>query len=189
MVELTLNWNHVTQVLGPNGNITYPAQLLPMMIGALSFLRICWILFKRWHFPEPDCCDENQIPHQRMVMSREAPFDTPQKGLGLLSSPSDHREGTTAVVGQEYDTSMVRNRSPFKRYLVGYLPWLSQFDFWKSPKGQRGLQSSIEEGGKNHHDSPLMAAGTSYKEVEDADLHVRSVPSSTDTSPMIDMKS
>jgi hypothetical protein len=211
MVELTLNWNHVTQVLGPNGNLTYPAQLLPLMIGALSFLRICWLLFKRWQFPEQqDCCEEkNQVAPQRTGMcSRGAPFDidTPQVGLGglgglgLLSSPSahaHHKGPTNAVVGQqeEYNTRMVRHRNPVKRYLVAYLPWLSQFEFWKTPPKGHGNHpphsSTVGEDGKahHHHDSPLTPVGPSLKEVEYADLHVRSVaPSSTHTSPMIDMK-
>jgi hypothetical protein len=188
MVELTLNWNHVTQVLGPNGNITYPAQLLPLMIGALSFLRICWVLFKRWQFPEQDCCDESQVGQQRTGMSRRAPFTTPQVGLGLLSPPSAHLKDTYTIVGQEYNTSMIRNKSSVKRYLVAYLPWVSQFDFWKTPKGQRNPQGPIEEDGKIHHDSALTAVGMSHKEVEYTDLHATDVLSSTNTSPMIDMK-
>lgn len=155
MVELTLNWNHVTQVLGPNGNITYPAQLLPMMIGALSFARICWLLFKRWHFPEPDCCEENehQVPQQQKTAIPPQPtFETFKEVVSPLSSSFTQVESTNADVGKEQDTSLMRTRGPVKRYLVAYLPWLSQFDSWKSPKAHHGsLQSSVEEGGENQH--------------------------------------
>jgi hypothetical protein len=75
------------------------------------------------------------------------------------------------------------------RYLVAYLPWLSQFQFWKNPKGHRKLQSSPEVYGRDYRDSPLTEMRTSYKPVEDDDVDRRNVPNSTDTSPMIDMKS
>jgi hypothetical protein len=182
MVEMTLIWNHVTQVLGPNGQITYPAQLLPMMIGALSFLRICWLLFQRWQNPPEECGEEDEA-------TPRAPPNTSQAGLGLLPSPSAYSEAKSGVIGQDNDTSIVRNRSVVMRYMVAYLPWLSQFDFWKNPKGHRRLQSSLEEDGNNYHDLLMSAIRTSYKPGEDVDLNVRSMPSSTDTSPMIDMKS
>lgn len=69
------------------------------------------------------------------------------------------------------------------RYLVAYLPWLSQFQFWKNPKGHGKLQSSPEEDGRNYRDSPLTDIRTSYKSVESDDVDGRG------TSPMIDMKS
>lgn len=69
------------------------------------------------------------------------------------------------------------------RYLVAYLPWLSQFQFWKNPKGHRKLQSSLEEHGRNYRDSPLTEMRTSYKSVEGDDVDRQGI------SPMIDMKS
>jgi hypothetical protein len=157
-----------------------------MMIGALSFLRICWILFQRWLNPEPDCCDENEIPSGKLTKSNEAPSATPNPGLGLFSSPlpGDAAAGT----GQDYDQSITRHRSPVMRYLVAYLPWLSQFEFWKSPAGHRKLQNSLGEDGHNYRDSPLTDIRTSYKSVEEVD-EGKNVPNSTGTSPMIDMKS
>ena len=189
MVEMTLIWNHVTQVLGPNGNISYPAQLLPMLIGVLGFLRVCWLLFKRWWYPEEDNCDENEAAPEKQDGSSRAPPDTSQVGLGLLTSPTAYSPSPTAVNGQDYYNGNERRRSLVKRYLVAYLPWLSQSDFWKNPKGHRSLQNSLEENGNHYRDSSLTAVRTSYKPGEEADLHVRSMPSSTETSPMIDMKS
>jgi hypothetical protein len=130
-------------VLGPNGNISYPAQLLPMMIGALSFLRICWLLFQRWLNPEPDCCDENEVTPGKLNESNGGPPATPSVGLGLLSSPSSDSERPAAGTGQDYDQSITRQRSLAMRYLVAYLPWLSQFQFWKNPKGHRKRMVAI----------------------------------------------
>jgi len=170
-------------VIGPHGNISYPAQLLPMMIGALSFLRICWLLFQRWLYPEPDCCDENEVPPEKLNESNGAGPATPNVGLGLLSSPSPGAERPAAGTEQGYDQSITRHRSLTMRYLVAYLPWLSQFQFWKNPKGHKNLQSSPEEGGRNYSDSPLTDVRTSYKSVESDDVDRQG------TSPMIDMKS
>ena len=193
MVELTLRWNHVKDVLGPNGNISYPAQLLPMMIGALSFLRILWLLFQRLRNPSVDSYDGNEATQQKVGGSSGASTDNPRAGLGLLH----YSPATNAVIeGEDYDDSLALNRSPIERYTVAYLPWMSQFEFWKNPKGHRRVPSStVEEGGRgggginNYHDSPMTTMRTSYKSNGDADLPFGSGPSSTDTSPMIDMKS
>lgn len=75
------------------------------------------------------------------------------------------------------------------RYLVAYLPWLSQFEFWKNPKEHRTLQNSLEEDCRNYRDSPLTDIRTSYKSVGQADAEGGNVPNSADTSPIIDMKS
>jgi hypothetical protein len=127
MVEMTLNWNHVTQVLGPNGNISYPAQLLPMMIGLLSFVRICWLLFKRWRYPAED---ENEGSREKLGGTPGAP-ETQQAGLGILQSSRAYPNGN------DDEADIARNRSLAERYMVAYLPWLSQFEFWKNPKGHR----------------------------------------------------
>jgi hypothetical protein len=194
MVELTLVWNHTTSVLGPNGNISYPAQLLPLMIGALGFIRICWLIFKRWWWsPADDCCDENE-PSKEKQGGASRPPNTPS-GLGLLPPSPSNGDFPNTGAGEYDDTTIVRNRSLVKRYTVAYLPWLSQFEFWKHPRGHRPLQSSPEEDGRNYQDSPLAGIHTSYKPDDnddlrkDVDLHMRSVPSSTATSPMLDMKS
>jgi hypothetical protein len=178
-IELTIIWNHVLGVIGPNGKISYPAQLLPLLIGTLGFLRICWLLFQKWLNPEPDCCDENEVPPEKLNKSNGAPPATPGVGLGLLSSPSAGSERPAAGTGEDSDQSITRHRRLAIRYLVAYLPWLSQFQFWKNPKGDKNLQSSPEEGGRNYRDSPLTEMRTSYKSVEGDE----------GTSPMIDMKS
>jgi hypothetical protein len=169
-------------VIGPNGTISYPAQLLPMIIGALSFIRICWILFQKWLNPEPDCCDENETPAGTLTESKGVPPATPNAGLGLLASPPLD----SAVTGtrQDYDQHITHRRSLAMRYLVAYLPWLSQFEFWKNPKGHRKLQHSAEEDGRNYRDSTLTDVRASYKSVD-----VNEGKHSADTSPMIDMRS
>ena len=158
-----------------------------MMIGALSFLRICWILFQKWLYPEPEGGDENEIPAGTSTKSNGVPSATPNAGLGLISPPPPDSAATGT--GQDYDQSITHHRTLAMRYLVAYLPWLSQFEFWKNPKGHRKLQNSPGEDGRKYRDSPLTDMRTSYKPIEETDVERKDVPNSTGASPMIDMKS
>src|ERR1700760_12031 len=53
LVEFSLNFNHVQGVLGgPNDNeLHLPAQLLPLLIGACSFMRILWLSYSEMRQP------------------------------------------------------------------------------------------------------------------------------------------
>lgn len=187
-VELAVTWNYVRDVIGPNGNIDYPAQLLPMLIGALGFIRILWLMFKRWRWPEDESNEEEEV-QQKSAMPPGAPPGTPGVGLGLLSPQTPFSDAPTANDETDYDDSVTQGRSFATRYLVAYLPWLSQFEFWKNPKGHQSLQNSLEKDGNPYHDSPLTATQTSYKSGKDTDIRVRSYATASDASPMIDMKS
>lgn len=194
MVEMTVIWNHVINVTGPNGNISYPAQLLPMLIGALSFIRICWLIFKQWRDGPEDCCDENEAGGEKLGVAPGAP-NAPTAGLGIGPSSLTYPDVTDASGARLDDASILANRSSVTRYTIAYLPWLSQFEFWKNPKRHRPLQTAEEEGGHHYRDSPLAGGQTSYRPSEeagrskDADLQIKSVSSSKEMSPMIDMKS
>src|ERR1700712_2440510 len=48
IVEMTLNENKMIDTLAQNGNIAYPAQLLPLLIGVLSFARVLWFIYDEW---------------------------------------------------------------------------------------------------------------------------------------------
>ena len=54
LIELVLNENYALAVLGgnaSNGQLDKPAQLLPMLIGAFSFVRILFIAYELWRNP------------------------------------------------------------------------------------------------------------------------------------------
>jgi hypothetical protein len=166
----------VLDVFGPNGNISYPAQLLPLLIGALGFIRICWLIFKQWRDGPEDCCDENEAGGEKVGVGPGAAAAL-DAGLGIMPSSPAYPNATNAAGGRFDDASMVANRSYLTRYSVAYLPWLSQFEFWKSPKRHRPLPTAVEEEGHNYRDSPLVGVETRYKPSE-----------SKEASPMIDMK-
>jgi len=193
---MTLVWNNMHEVIGPRGGISYPAQLIPMMIGALSFVRITVLLIQQWRFPpEEDCCEENEQQERKPSVSSGG------GGVGLGLGPSAYSPATNAVIaGHDYDTSVVSRSSIAKRYLVAYLPWLSQFDFWKQHQHSdhrqgcccRGCQPGGEENGTNYRDSPSPTTRTGYESGSGVNPHISMMSAATTItpmSPMIDMKS
>src|ERR1700761_5925959 len=58
LVECTLNYNHVKEVLGPGKRVFFPSQLIPMIIGAFSFVRLMYKLLEKWRDPN----DEPSLP-------------------------------------------------------------------------------------------------------------------------------
>jgi hypothetical protein len=52
-VELTLNWNHVLDTVGIRG-LSTTGQQLPALIGAFTFLKVLWLLWKEsWEVSPP----------------------------------------------------------------------------------------------------------------------------------------
>jgi hypothetical protein len=128
---LAIKWNHVIHVLGPNGNIFNPAELIPMLIGVLSLVRICWLIFKQWRDEDRGCCDENQTGGK--VDGASGAPDTLNADLGVTpSSPAGADVTDAACDGRYCDASTLAKRSIVIRYTIAYLPWLSQFEFWKT---------------------------------------------------------
>jgi len=136
MVELTLKWNHVSSVIVPHADSANPSQLLPMLIGALSLLRILFLIF--WEKADPDDQEEGEIATAPPSTNPVA-HAPPQHGLGF-GQGLESLEPQVASPKTSYSERSVRvgpddgiPRSTFHRYLVAWLPWLSQFSFWTKP--------------------------------------------------------
>ena len=96
-VEFTLNFNHVKNVLGGKngGELHYPSQLLPFLVGTLGFLRTCYAVVKdRW-----------------LKEDRESSV-----GVGTFS-------GSDATPDESRDQEKPKGWPT--RYLIAWLPWLS----------------------------------------------------------------
>ena len=149
MVEMTLNYNKVKNVISLLDTF-YPAQLLPMLIGAFGLLRILFLLF--WLIYEPEDKEhgetatappedaqgnpsaENEIRKDRMQATDQG-LEPPTKELPVSSTQEPILPGT-AIMGHDQNTNLVViRRGLFRRYLVAWLPWLSQFPFWTKPAG------------------------------------------------------
>lgn len=126
MIELTLNENHVIDTLAQNSPIRSPGQLLPLLIGILSFGRILWLISieHRKEIIEVLRTETKSKPHRKIYNIR--------RGLGI----SMHR-----IISPLAPVEITKTRTPDvshswpRRYLVGWLPWLSVFGF-----GKRALQ-------------------------------------------------
>lgn len=134
IVEMTLNYNHMLGTLAQNSRITTPAQLLPFLVGTLSFVRTLWLIFK-----EHGKTVANILRADAEMAENEAP-----KFLHIVYLAFDvtiRRIISPLSVSSDATSTARRERSPpdtphryhpwHRRYLVAWLPWLSVFKFWK----------------------------------------------------------
>jgi hypothetical protein len=145
MVEMTIIWNKARAVIASSNQVAYPAQLLPMLIGAFGLLRILFLLF--WSIYEPEDTEQGETatapPEDAQGnISAGNKMRAANQGLGIKSeevtvSPTPYPPGPgTAIMGHDQDHNRVPiRRSLFHRYMVAWLPWLSQFPFWTKPSG------------------------------------------------------
>jgi hypothetical protein len=159
MCENTLAYNQIESVLGSNGRIFFPSQLLPMTIGLCSLIRILYLRFERWRSPEdikPSLADTPETP------TRAA---TVPKGKGWLRAfaPGTHVDGTKPTVthmfeDSDLDESMV-NQSVRWRYLVAWLPWLQATSVWFKNERSERFQNGISTDRKDDLESVSTANG------------------------------
>ena len=146
MVELTLNWNHVENVIGGNGHMSYPAQLLPLIIGILGFVRILYIVYR------------NYRPHR---VDQVAAAEEGQALNGLDVQVEKQTKGETHSCCSEEDPEdfdiNVRDRSLTLRYLIAWLPWLSVSELWRKPQLRRDMAAAANAQPTNRDSTqPLM---------------------------------
>lgn len=102
-VEFTLNFNHVAGALAGQGNAV-PGQLLPLLVGLFSVVRIIWIMYKQ-RVIEPNLHKTQSLP------------ETP-------TSPQ-------ATANRYKETSGQRQNSFLVGLIMAWLPWLNCYDMWR----------------------------------------------------------
>jgi hypothetical protein len=148
-VEMTLNYNHIQSVLGENGRIFFPSQLLPTIIGVCSFSRVSYLLFERWRSPKdtkPSLAVSSETPSRHASMPRG-------NILKLFAPATDHvpamtAEGKAATELQfesdDLDPEMA-GKSLWWRLLVSYLPWLQAAHIWFKHDDYERKLASVNE--------------------------------------------
>ena len=133
-IEVTLNENHILQALSMNGKIAYPSQLIPLIVGALSFLRVLWLIHEGWkeHIKKESKSGSKHLDAGGGALKKESLYQRFVSNIMKIkfvsamikpdAMPSQQRSGPC---------SAKRSRSWQLRYLVAFLPWLSTFEFWK----------------------------------------------------------
>jgi hypothetical protein len=130
LIEMTLNENHMLQVLEKNGNIAFPAQLIPLLIGVLSFARVLWLILMEWvdsGDAEAAANDEQGHP----VHPHRDEYAKSMRGVLRLLPPWSNAERGRPAAATKPEDRKDRHKPIYYRWLVGYLPWLSIFPFWR----------------------------------------------------------
>jgi hypothetical protein len=131
LVEFTLTFNHITAVLGgPHDNeLHLPSELLPLLMGAFGFVRICWLKFEDWRSPgdtDPSLAKSDDLPHR----SRTLRFG--KRMLQVFSASLAKDEARKAEHDANEVDELEKNKSRISRYLVAWLPWLSLLKHWRN---------------------------------------------------------
>jgi len=146
MIELTLKENHMRRTLAKYGDIAFPAQLLSLLVGSLSFLRLVWLIYVEWSegheaLPSRQNLDGSHANSGANVTQH--PIESSESTSGgykaLLRWLRGHRTSiipTPTDNDENEDGVSLSSRPTYQRYLVALLPWLSTLDFWKHPRGK-----------------------------------------------------
>lgn len=143
LIELALNENHAHNVIGANaqnGQILAPAQLLPMLIGAFSFVRVLFVAYEVWRAPEGDI-----TPSLGRQQSRRYAKTKVTKGLNIFKlfsssmAEAEHNEDREAAHDSSGDwkddhddahLNLHLRLNTFWRIVITLLPWVSLLWFW-----------------------------------------------------------
>lgn len=133
-VEFTLNYNHVASVLGENGRIFFPSQLIPTVIGACSLVRVCYIRWETWrsqndyrpslaHTPTSPTV-KTTLPFGRIGKIFAPATQTDMEARRIEKYPCEDNTLDEGMVGQPL----------WWRLLVSWLPWLQAASVWWKTK-------------------------------------------------------
>jgi hypothetical protein len=127
MIEMTLNKNNMLEATTSHRDITYPSQLLPLCVGALSFLRVLWLIYREG---KERIKEESSAEKTRSAAAGGRPAK--RSLYNCFGFSLDIRKLFTLPARP--DSALVSEVEQFRpwhyRYLVALLPWLSTFDFW-----------------------------------------------------------
>jgi hypothetical protein len=140
MVEKTLGKNNMLGTLSQYSHIVYPSQLLPLLVGALSFLRVLWLIYAEGKERVKEASDTGHARFERRETGTK-PSLRNGYGLGLnffkIFLPSG-RPRNDPVFELEQPLLPPLFRPWHHRYLVALFPWLSTFKFWRLAEGNGG---------------------------------------------------
>ena len=180
VIELTLNGNYARGVLGGNqatnnGNILTPGQLLPMLIGAFSFVRILYTAWELWRSPNGDITPSlgrNDSRRYSKIQRESA------KGLNvfqLFSTGPDGAEAGKRTYSGSHDPiiKLHERLSWWRRIMITWLPWLSLLYFWPwskdvgHPVPQQ--EDEIQLTSPTDNTSPNASRRTRFAQYDDGD--------------------
>lgn len=162
MVEMTLNKNHMRRTIAQDGGIRFPSQLLPLLIGGLSFIRILWLIYAEYRDRVKEASDSNNARFQRQeTMTKPSLRNGYGLGLAFLKILSPARQPRDAPIFElEQENLPTLLRPGHHRYLVALLPWLSTFNSWKlagRADGSLDIERPVPSGVGKHFEEETKA--------------------------------
>lgn len=73
-VEMTLNWDFVTEVQSRSHNIGTPSQLLPLLIGLFQFVRIAWLAIRDHFFGGEENAEQIVARTEAVIIKSKARY-------------------------------------------------------------------------------------------------------------------
>lgn len=145
LIEITLNENHIQQVLGAQGPqstviLLQPGQLLPMLIGTFSFTRCLFIAFELYRHPDGDISPslgraDSKREHDAKADAKRA--SNVFKMFSAANEVSEEEHGLVERAAKEASDKATdpylnfhQRLTPFQKVMVTWLPWLSLLFFW-----------------------------------------------------------
>ena len=166
LVECTLNFNHVKGVLGPGGRIFFPSQLIPLIIGCFSFLRLMYKVLEKARDPN----DEPSLPMEPRPSRTQQDFPGTKRLFKIFAPPTNSinppPQSLEDMPPEDTDIDELVQDEPFRlRYLVTWLPWLSLLHWWNKDKQSRHNKhrrdGNVEKGRPSSPSSTLQGTPTS----------------------------
>ncbi|KAK5953862.1 hypothetical protein OHC33_005132 [Knufia fluminis] len=137
-VEFSLNYNHVVSVLGPQGRIYFPSQLIPMIIGAFTLTRI---LYKKLEKLRGGDDVEPTVVREATVEGPPQEMPSRRNIFKLFAPPTSHVQPRSKYVPEDEDIDpKMDGKSAWIRYLVVYLPWLSLLFSSQNKSGSHSVE-------------------------------------------------
>ncbi|KIW89705.1 uncharacterized protein Z519_09861 [Cladophialophora bantiana CBS 173.52] len=165
LVECTLNFNHVKEVLGPGNRIFFPSQLIPLIIGCFSFVRLGYKVLEKWRDPE----DEPSLPTEPHHSQTHQDFPGPRKLFEVFAPPtkfvSTGPQVPEDIPPEDTDIDeLVQGELVRVRYIVTWLPWLSLPHRWTNDEQRRQnshkCDAHLEKGRSHPPTSTLQGSPT-----------------------------
>lgn len=145
-IELMLNENCAYAVLGAqtandDGKILTPGQLLPMVIGAFSFVKLLYTIFENWRDPRGASPSLGREPSRRQVRGKRRS----RNPFKLFSPRIAEEEDPYLIQESRPEEGQFRSSNPFQRMnflmrvLITLIPHISLFWSWPWSKGSGGV--------------------------------------------------
>jgi hypothetical protein len=137
MIEMTLNYNHVANVLGENGRIFFPSQLIPLTISVCGFFRVVYLRWEQWRNPgfKPSLADDPPVPQKQSTIPKgKSFFKMFSPGTlppGAITPGGGDVQESVKMVFEDSDLDPDMEGQPaWWRYLASWLPWLAALRQW-----------------------------------------------------------